>query len=199
MLNCPNHVRRTKSSIKKRIIVRRSVPKYVRRTNIRPVKNGLKGRCLASLVHDNRDIIYRARHNYNTALWQGGCRWARDATASAVCSVSGWAYLRALVPVCCWQSKPLLSHHGTPLLLSGLRAAHSSFHGYSYRQTRRQTQTDKETDRDRRGDTHKHARRDVGYVQTPTLTKVHKRTCLYSKDVYKQRNEQLHTQSSGAV
>ena len=39
-LDCPNHIRRTKSSIKKRIIVRRSVRSMFGRTNIRPVKNG---------------------------------------------------------------------------------------------------------------------------------------------------------------
>ena len=40
-LDCPNHIRRTKCSMKKRIIVRRSVRSMFGRTNIRPVKNGL--------------------------------------------------------------------------------------------------------------------------------------------------------------
>ena len=39
-LDCPNHIRRSKCSIKKRIIVRRSVRSMFGRTNIRPVKNG---------------------------------------------------------------------------------------------------------------------------------------------------------------
>ena len=47
-LDCPNHVRRTKSSIKKRIIVRRSVRSMFGRTNIRSVKNGLKGALISS-------------------------------------------------------------------------------------------------------------------------------------------------------
>ena len=40
-MDCPNHIRRTKCSIKKRIIVRRSVRSMFGGTNIRPVKNGL--------------------------------------------------------------------------------------------------------------------------------------------------------------
>ena len=40
-LDCPNYIRRTKSSIKKRIIVHWSVWSIFGRTNIRPVKNGL--------------------------------------------------------------------------------------------------------------------------------------------------------------
>ena len=39
--NCPNHVRRTKSSIKKRIIVRRSVRSIFGEQTVRPIKNGL--------------------------------------------------------------------------------------------------------------------------------------------------------------
>ena len=41
-LDCQNHIRQTKSSIKKRIIVCWSVRSMFRWTNIRPVKNGLK-------------------------------------------------------------------------------------------------------------------------------------------------------------
>ena len=130
--------------------------------------------------------------------------------------------------MCCWQSKPLLCRHGTPLLLSGLRAAPSSSHRYSHRQTKRRTQTDKETDTDRhrqtrrqtqrqsrrqtrrqtqtdeetetdketdtdrQGDRHTHARRDVGYVQKPTLTKARDRTCLYLK-MYINREKNSYT------
>ena len=43
--NCPNHVRRSKSSIKKRIIVRRTVRSMFGEQTVRPVKNGLKDRC----------------------------------------------------------------------------------------------------------------------------------------------------------
>ena len=41
--NCPNHVRRTKSSVKKRIIVRRTVRSMFGEQTLRPVKNGVKG------------------------------------------------------------------------------------------------------------------------------------------------------------
>ena len=40
--NCPNHVRRTKSTIKKRIIVRRTVRSMFGEQTVRPIKNGLK-------------------------------------------------------------------------------------------------------------------------------------------------------------
>ena len=39
--NCPNHVRRTKCSIKKRIIVHRTVRSMYGEQTVRPVKNGL--------------------------------------------------------------------------------------------------------------------------------------------------------------
>ena len=39
--NCPNHVRRTKSSVKKRIIVRRTVRSMFGEQTVRPIKNGL--------------------------------------------------------------------------------------------------------------------------------------------------------------
>ena len=39
--NCPSHVRRTKGSIKKRIIVRRTVRSMFGEQTVRPIKNGL--------------------------------------------------------------------------------------------------------------------------------------------------------------
>ena len=41
--NCPNHVRRAKSSIKKRIIVRRTVRNMFGEKTVRPLENELKG------------------------------------------------------------------------------------------------------------------------------------------------------------
>ena len=41
--NCPNHVRRTMSSIKKRSKVRRILQTMFGEANVRPVKNGIKG------------------------------------------------------------------------------------------------------------------------------------------------------------
>ena len=52
-LDCSNHIRRTKSSIKKRIIVCRSVRSMFGRTNIHPVKNRLKGK--------QSDCVYHTR------------------------------------------------------------------------------------------------------------------------------------------
>ena len=48
--NCPNHVRRTKSSIKKRIIVRRTVRSIFGEQTLRPIKNGLKRLRIRKLV-----------------------------------------------------------------------------------------------------------------------------------------------------
>ena len=42
-LNCPNHVWQTKSSIKKQVIVRRTVQSMFSQQTLRPVKNWLKG------------------------------------------------------------------------------------------------------------------------------------------------------------
>ena len=55
--NCPNHVQRTKSSIKKRIILRRSVRSMFGRTNIRPVRNGLN-----VVVHSCSCLQLRVSH-----------------------------------------------------------------------------------------------------------------------------------------
>ena len=41
--NCPNHVQKTKSSIKKRIIVRRTVRSIFGEQTVRPIKNGFHG------------------------------------------------------------------------------------------------------------------------------------------------------------
>ena len=55
--NCPKHAGRTKSSIKKRIIVRRTVRSMFGEQTVRPVKNGLKADpSMKSLVRPYRSI-----------------------------------------------------------------------------------------------------------------------------------------------
>ena len=61
-MDCPNHIRRTKCSIKKRIIVRWSVWSMFGWTNIHPVKNGLNGHIFIGL------IIYMAEKLVLTCL-----------------------------------------------------------------------------------------------------------------------------------
>ena len=58
-----NHIRRSKTSIKKRIIVRRSVRSMFGRTNIRPVKNGLKSRDVTNTPAPSSDTtpLYRSQ------------------------------------------------------------------------------------------------------------------------------------------
>ena len=51
--NCPNPVQRTKCSIKKRIIVRRTVRSMIGEQTVRPVENGLKDESDKALLRDS--------------------------------------------------------------------------------------------------------------------------------------------------
>ena len=61
--NCPNHVRRTKSSVKKRIIVRRTVRSMFGEQTIRPIiKNGLKSQRHLYANHSSLHLISPCKH-----------------------------------------------------------------------------------------------------------------------------------------
>ena len=86
--NCPNHVRRTKSSIKKRIIVRWTVRSMFGEQTFAQLRTGFRAKIIARCSPVNTELSSGSRHVYGLRI----CFFESCRSDSLLCLNRQWSF-----------------------------------------------------------------------------------------------------------